>query len=163
MSDYQKLYEIVDKQEQELRLDHFTNEDAWKLGSIIVEYAMEKKLPISVDIVINGYRVFRFGASGTNNYNEIWMQRKINAVQTLHKSSLKLSFMRQIPGMEDIYDGGNLDPAEYAACGGGFPLYVNGIGVIGVLTASGLTDIEDHDLCVEGLCRFLGKDVERIH
>ena len=37
-------YKIIEKQEQVLRFDHFDNEDAWELGSIIVEEAKEKVL-----------------------------------------------------------------------------------------------------------------------
>lgn len=157
-----EIYEIITKQEQTLRFDKFDNEDAWKLGSLIVEEARRQGKVIAVDIVINGYKVFRYGFSGTNNYNEIWLTRKINSVTTMHRSTLAIHYMMHT-GQEDIYQGGYLDPAKYAAMGGGFPIYVNGVGVIGVLAVSGLEHHEDHDMAVTGLCKYLGKEVERVH
>ena len=47
--------------------------------------------------------------------------------------------------------------------GGGFPIYVNGVGVVGVLSVSGLEHHEDHNTAVYGICKFLGKEVKLIH
>ena len=162
MSRDMEVYEILCRQEEMLRFDSFDNEDAWKLGSLIVEDARKRNLPIAVDIRINGYQVFRYGFQGTNDYNEIWLKRKIRSVTMMHKSTLGIHYMRRT-GREDIYENGYLDPAEYAAMGGGFPIYVKGTGVIGVLAVSGLEHHEDHDAAVSGLCKYLGKEVERVH
>jgi uncharacterized protein (UPF0303 family) len=43
---------------------------------------------------------------------------------------------------------------HFAWDGGSFPIAVAGTGVIGTLTVSGLPDIEDHALAVEGLRRI---------
>ena len=40
--------------------------------------------------------------------------------------------------------------------GGGFPIYVKGVGVIGVVAVSGLTHTQDHQMAVEGVARMLG-------
>ena len=162
MSRDMEVYEVLCRQEEMLRFDSFDNEDAWKLGSLIVEDARKRNLPIAVDIRINGYQVFRYGFQGTNDYNEIWLKRKIKSVTMMHKSTLGIHYMRRT-GREDIYENGYLDPAEYAAMGGGFPIYVKGTGVIGVLAVSGLEPHEDHDAAVSGLCKYLGKEVERVH
>ena len=161
MSDLIEKYKIVARQEKELRFDHFDNDDAWELGSIIVEEARKKGLAIAVDIVINGYKVFRYGFQGTNNYNDIWLTRKINSVTTIQKSTLRLHYMMAME-IENIYTDGDLKPSEFATMGGGFPIYVSGVGVIGVLAVSGLPHVEDHELVVEGICQFLNKEVERI-
>ena len=157
-----ECYEIINKQEKILRFDHFTNEDAWKLGKTIVDIAEKEQLSIAVDIVINNYKVFRFGFSGTNNYNEIWLTRKVNSVTTMGCSTLKLYYMMQC-GEEDIYKGGHLNPAEYAVMGGGFPICVSNVGMIGVLAVSGLHHIEDHNCAVRGLMKYLNKNVEVFH
>lgn len=161
MEENLKRYEMIDAQEKKLRFDKFDNEDAWKLGCILAEEAKGRELSIAIDIHINGYQVFRFGALGTNNYNEIWLSRKIRSVHTMQVSSLKLYYM-MMTGKEDIYKGGYLDPEQYAAVGGGFPIYVYGAGCIGVLAVSGLTHHLDHDMAVEGLCRYLNTEVERV-
>ena len=157
-----EIYKILCKQEETLRFDSFDNTDAWELGCLIVNEARSRGLSIAVDIVINGYKVFRYGFPGTNDYNEIWLSRKIKSVTMMHRSTLSIHYMRKT-GQEDIYEGGHLEPAEYAAMGGGFPIYVNGVGVIGVLAVSGLEHHEDHDMAVTGLCKYLGKEVERVH
>ena len=51
LSDKEK-YDILCKQEEELRFEHFDNDDAWKLGKILVKKAKEDKLPIAIDIQI---------------------------------------------------------------------------------------------------------------
>jgi uncharacterized protein (UPF0303 family) len=48
--------------------------------------------------------------------------------------------------------------ADYAADGGSFPLCVEGAGVVGSVTVSGLPQRDDHNLVVEALCAMLGRD-----
>lgn len=161
MNEDNRRLAVLEQQEEQLVFDRFDNDDAWELGNLIVQEARERKAAVAVDIVINGFRVFRYGFSGTNDYNEIWLNRKINSVNTMHKSTLRLHYMMRTGG-EDIYKGGYLDPSRYAAMGGGFPIRVKGIGVIGVLAVSGLEHHRDHDMAVTGLCKYLGKETERV-
>lgn len=162
MTPEMKNYQILCRQEEVLRFEKFDNEDAWKLGCLIVEDARAKGVSIAADIVINGYQVFRYGFPGTNGYNEIWLNRKAKSVTMMHRSTLAIHYMRKT-GQEDIYRDGHLEPAEYGTMGGGFPIYVKGVGVIGVLSVSGLEHHEDHDMAVAGLCRYLGTEVERVY
>ena len=155
MSPEQLNYEIVKKQEERLKFDHFDNEDAWKLGCVIVNNAREAQVSISVEIWINGYQVFRYGFPGTNNFNDIWMQRKVNTVNMFHRSSLRVHYMPCV-GEDDIYVDGLLDPTEFGNMGGGFPIYVKGTGVIGAVAVSGLTHTQDHQLAVDGIAKYLG-------
>jgi uncharacterized protein (UPF0303 family) len=48
-----------------------------------------------------------------------------------------------------------LDPAEFAAHGGAFPVLVRGTGCVGTVAVSGLPQLEDHRLVVETLKAFL--------
>ena len=161
MTQKEKNYQTVDRQEKTLLFEHFNNDDAWRLGNIIVDTAQKRGLCVAVDIVINGYRVFRYGFNGTNMFNDVWLQRKINTVTVLHRSSLKVHFMPFV-GQDDIYKDGHLDPGTYSNMGGGFPINVKGSGVIGVVAVSGLTHISDHDLAVDGVAKFLKIEVERV-
>ena len=155
MSIETRNYEIVKKQEALLTFSHFDNESAWELGNIIVEYAREKEVSIAVEIWINHYRVFRYGFQGTNAFNYLWLRRKVNTVNMLHRSSLRVHYMPYV-GEDDIYADGHLDPSVYGNMGGGFPIYVKGVGVIGVVAVSGLTHTQDHQMAVEGVARMLG-------
>lgn len=157
-----KLLTVIEQQESTLRFDHFDNDDAWKLGCLIVEDARKKQLAIAVDININGFTVFRYGFAGTNDYNNRWLTRKANTVNTVHKSTLRV-YGELVRDDEDIEADWHLDPMQFACMGGGFPVFVNGIGIIGSVIVSGLSHFEDHDMAVEGICNFLGMQVERYH
>lgn len=47
------------------------------------------------------------------------------------------------------------DSADFVIAGGGFPLRVNGAGIIGSITVSGLPQREDHNVIVAALCDHL--------
>ncbi len=48
-----------------------------------------------------------------------------------------------------------LDVADFAAHGGAFPILVRGTGCVGTVAVSGLPQLEDHQLVVDTLERFL--------
>ncbi len=56
----------------------------------------------------------------------------------------------------------NLPEEDYAAHGGCFPIIVEGTGIVGSVTVSGLPQREDHNLVVEGLCLLTGRDNEAL-
>ena len=51
-----------------------------------------------------------------------------------------------------------LDEKEYAACGGGFPIRVEEVGVIGAILVEGQDHFSDHDLIVKSISRYLHID-----
>ncbi len=48
-----------------------------------------------------------------------------------------------------------VDPLEFSAHGGAFPVYVKGTGLVGTITVSGLPQEDDHELVVECIREFL--------
>ena len=59
-----ELMAMLEMQEEILQFSHFTNEDAWELGNILVAEAKRRKLPVAVSIRLNnGYTVFQYAAS----------------------------------------------------------------------------------------------------
>ena len=85
---------ILAMQEEILQFSHFTNEDAWELGSLMVSEAARNRLPVAISIRLNnGYTVFQYGFKGTNYNNEQWMTRKQNTVRVMEMSSLRLYMM----------------------------------------------------------------------
>jgi uncharacterized protein (UPF0303 family) len=148
---------VLEMQEEILQFTHFTNDDAWELGNIIVQAA--KKLDVSIATSIrlnNGYIVFQHGFTGTNLLNEKWMDRKFNTVKMAEKSSL-YTYMKLSQKDETFKDWG-LDPNDYAACGGGFPIRIEEVGVIGVVIISGLDHVSDHDLLIKCISKYLHVD-----
>lgn len=155
MSAEHEKYKIVKKQEETLIFDHFDNRTAWELGRQIVEDAFRSGISIAVEIWINGYMVFRYGSNGTNNYNDLWLTRKVNTVNMFHRSTLRTHYMPYV-GEDDLYRDAHLDPNVYSNMGGGFPICVKGVGCIGVLAVSGLTHTQDHQVAADGIAKFLG-------
>lgn len=49
---------------------------------------------------------------------------------------------------------------QYALCGGGVPIKIKGVGVIGVILLSGLDHITDHNMIVEQVANYLKTPVE---
>lgn len=152
-----ELLAMLEMQEEILQFSHFTNEDAWELGNLIVSEIKKRKLSVAVTIRLNnGYTLFQYAADGTNLHNEYWMTRKFNTVRTLEKSSLRAAMILQKneKTMADWF----LDEKEYAAAGGGFPIRVEEVGVIGAVIVSGLPHFADHDLVVKCISRYLHID-----
>lgn len=97
---------VLTMQEEILQFSHFTNEDAWELGSYMVEEAARNDLPVAVSIRLNnGYTVFQYGFSGTNCSNELWMKRKENTVRMMEMSSLRLYMLLKLK-QETLEDRG---------------------------------------------------------
>ena len=144
----EELLAMLEMQEEILQFTHFTNEDAWELGKLIVSEIQRQKLPVAVTIRLNnGYTVFRYAANGTNIQNENWMQRKFNTVRTLETSTLHAAML--LKKSEQTLADWFLDEKEYAAAGGGFPIRLRGTGVIGSICVSGYPDhVDDHQLII---------------
>ncbi|MNJ53392.1 hypothetical protein D3C77_487770 [compost metagenome] len=94
---------------------------------------------------------------GITSDNHDWVRRKTNTVQRFLRSSYRIKHQLALENL-DITQRYYLSPADYASVGGGFPIIVQGAGVIGAITVSGLPDRQDHQLIVDALCEILGKD-----
>ena len=153
----EELIAMLEMQEEILQFNHFTNEDAWELGNIMVAEARRRKMPVVISIRLNnGYTVFQYAGDGTNLHNENWLRRKFNTVKTLEKISLYTYMLlrKNEETMENLF----LDEKEYACCGGGFPVRVEEVGVIGAILVSGLDHVSDHDFIVKCVSRYLHID-----
>lgn len=152
-----ELLAMLEMQEEILQFQHFTNEDAWELGNILVAEAKRRQLQVAVTIRLNnGYTLFRYAADGTNLTNEGWMERKYNSVRLTEQSTLRTCMLLKKEG-QSLADW-SLDPAKYAGVGGGFPIRVEEVGVIGAVVVSGLDHVSDHDLIVKCVSRYLHVD-----
>ena len=153
----EEIMTILEMQEEILQFTHFTNSDAWELGSFMVEEAMIRQLNISISIRLNnGLVVFQHCLDGTKLHNEQWMLRKFNTVKVMETSSLSLYIMlkKNEQTMAEIC----LDENAYACCGGGFPIRIEEVGVIGAIIVSGLNHVADHDFIVKSLIKYLHTD-----
>ncbi|MEU6590202.1 heme-degrading domain-containing protein [Streptomyces sp. NPDC046881] len=148
--------EELEDQERRLVFRRFTHEDAWALGSLLVELARERRLPISIDIHRAGQQLFHAALPGTAPEQDAWIGRKRRVVERYRAASYLVGARFRAKGTT-FEEASRLDPDEYAAHGGSFPITVEGVGVIGAVTVSGLPQLEDHRFVVEGLEKFLGR------
>ncbi|GAA2957785.1 heme-degrading domain-containing protein [Streptomyces enissocaesilis] len=142
-------------QERRLVLPRFTHEDAWALGGLLVELARERDAPVAIDIRRGTQQLFHCALPGSSADNDAWIDRKRRVVERYAESSYLVGTRFRAKGTT-FEDSSRLDPDVYAAHGGAFPVAVEGAGVIGTVTVSGLPQAEDHAMVVEALTRFKG-------
>ncbi len=137
-------------QEEELVLGKFTDVDAWELGSWLVNSARERGLPIAIDIVRNGHRLFHYAFDGASPDNEKWLRRKSALVNLIGHSSFYEGRKLASEGRR-IEDTRLVSESDFAPHGGAFPLIIKNVGPIGHVAVSGLPQELDHALVVEAL------------
>ena len=153
------LEELLE-QENELIFPHFNSNDAWQLGVLIRELAIAADAQISIDISIFDQLLFAHAMTGTSLENSHWIRRKKNAVKRFGHSSYYLGELYRAQGAS-FESKTQLDPNEYAAHGGCFPLLIAGTGMVGSVTISGLAQFEDHLLVTQALGLYLKQQASR--
>ncbi len=153
----EEVMKILELQEEILQFTHFTHADAWELGNMIVQEAKKREQNVAVSIRLNsGLIVFQYLFDGKTQMNEDWLQRKFHTVRDTESSSLFLytKLAKTERTMQDVY----MDEKIYANSGGGFPIRVEEVGVIGAVIVSGLNHVADHDLVIKCLSKYLHTD-----
>lgn len=146
--------EELEAQERRLVFQRFTYDDAWALGSLLVERARESQAPVVIDIRRGGQQLFHAALPGSVPDNDAWIDRKRKVVERFGAASYLVGTRYRAKGTT-FEDSSRLDPDEYAAHGGSFPIRVEGAGVIGTVTVSGLPQLQDHRFVVAALEEFL--------
>lgn len=137
----------VAAQEAALTLSSFTLADALRLGAIAQGHAERDSLPIIIQ-VRHGRRIaFMAAMPGSSYQSEGWIQRKAAVVERFDASTLYMK-LRYLERGTTFNEATGLDELEYAAHGGGMPISVANVGIVGSVYASGLPDTEDHALLV---------------
>ncbi|GCB49052.1 heme-degrading domain-containing protein [Streptomyces sp. NL15-2K] len=147
--------EELEAQERRLVFRQFTYDDAWALGSLLVDLARERQAPVAVDIHRAGQQLFHAALPGSAPDNDAWIARKRRVVERYGAASYLVGTRFRAKGTT-FEESSRLDPDVYAAHGGSFPINVEGVGVIGAVTVSGLPQLEDHRFVVAALEQFLG-------
>jgi len=150
-----EFYEQCLAEEKKYTFDSFDRNDVWKLGNCLVEATSKAAGPLAVTISLNGTEVFRYYPLGTGKFHEMWLNKKRNTVTTMEMASmtLKAKFAYNGSSLEDEL----LDPTQFVACGGGFPIRLKGGAVIGFIGVSGLPDSEDHAALLAGLDLYFNR------
>lgn len=140
------------QQEHDLRFKHFSNLQALVFAKAVEAQIDEEQLkPVAVRVVFDDHLVLDYRTQGRDR--EGWLTRKVKTVEAVKHCSLYTFIHRN----EAPFDQWQTDDS-YAICGGGFPLYSEGV-LHGVLAVSGLDHEDDHRVLVTALAKVL--QVER--
>jgi uncharacterized protein (UPF0303 family) len=152
--DLTALIARLEQDEQRLTFSRFDNADAWHLGCLLVDLATGRDLPVAVDIRRGCQQLFHAALPGSTADNDAWIVRKVRVVERFGASSFLVG--RRLAAKGQVLGPAlGVDPADYAAHGGAFPVRVPDVGVVGVVTVSGLPQADDHALVVEAVETFL--------
>jgi uncharacterized protein (UPF0303 family) len=149
--------EKIKIQETELAFDAFDEATAFEIGSALRARALAENWPIIVDIQLWDRPLFYAAMPGSTGSNTDWARRKRNVVKMFLKSTYRM--MLEQGGESALFaERYGLSASEYVLAGGGFPIHIKGVGVIGVIAVSGLPQRQDHAIIVDALCDHLGLD-----
>lgn len=137
-------------QEASLVLASFTLVDAVRLGAIAQSRAEHENLPIIIQVRHGRRLAFMLAMPGSKSDSENWICRKAAVVEKLETSTL-FQKLRYLERGTTFHESTGLDPLEFAAHGGGMPIWVANVGIVGGMYVSGLPDTEDHALIVRCL------------
>jgi uncharacterized protein (UPF0303 family) len=153
--------ERIALQEQRLQFERFDATTAWTLGTRLKDAAEARGVAVAIDIQLHGQPLFFYAMPGTTPDNVDWIRRKRNVVMRFQRSSyaVGLQLQQQQTTLEKQLD---VNPRDYAAHGGCFPLNLIGTGCIGTITVSGLPQRQDHELVVEVLVKLLGQPLAEL-
>jgi uncharacterized protein (UPF0303 family) len=141
-------------QEERLRFASFSEADAWALGSQMRSAADQRRIPFVIDVRIGNRPLFFTALPGSTPENPDWIRRKVNTVLRFHKSSYRVGREYELRGMK-LDQSRGVDPLDFVAAGGGFPIHIVGTGVVGAVTVSGVPQRDDHNFVVELLSAYL--------
>lgn len=145
----------LEQQELALILPSFDEETAFTLGQALRAVAAQRQAPVVIDIRSASRRYFYTALPGSCPDNEDWARRKGNVTLRCHAASYLVQLRLELAGRQPWPDA-VLETREFAAHGGAFPIRVKGVGVVAVISVSGLPSHEDHDLIVQVLAQHLG-------
>jgi len=143
------------EQESRLRFTRFDLATAWDLGSHLKAAAAAHGVGLAIEVRLARETVFFYAMPGTGPDNADWIRRKRNTVELLQRSSYAVGRSLEREG-QSLEAKLGLPTRDYASHGGGFPLRVDAVGCIGVVTVSGIPQREDHAMVVASLAALCG-------
>jgi len=145
------------QEERELQFIRFSEDTAWRLGSLLVGLARGRNLSVTIDIMRGTHQLFHASLRGTSPDNDEWVKRKVRLVYRFGHSSFYIGQLLESKG-KSIEQSYLVSESEYAPHGGCFPIIIKDTGIVGTITVSGLPQEEDHKLVVEALRAFLAEE-----
>lgn len=153
MDTYDDILMTLLQEENELKFSVFTNETAYRVGNRIIEKAIRENKSIVVDIRKNNELLFYSRLDGTSSHNDEWVSWKNNVVHHFGHSSYYMHVF--LKSTDSTVEASGLNPNDFKAEGGAFPLFLKDEGIVGTISVSGLPGDEDHKMVTSVLKDFL--------
>lgn len=131
----------------ELELPTFSQAEAVALGLLATDRAITQQLAIIIEVYHLGRLAYRAALPGSIPDSDDWLARKRRTVERYQRSTLATKVKYEERGTT-FNESTGLSELDYAAHGGGMPVFVAGVGMAGGFYASGLPEVEDHRFLV---------------
>jgi uncharacterized protein (UPF0303 family) len=145
---------IITEQENLLRFTAFNADTAWQLGNILRNKLLALKAAATIEIDLAGQVLFACTTPGASPGQADWVRRKRNTVRRFARSTYAVGRILERDG-ETMQARHGLALGDYAAHGGGFPIYLADTGMVGTVVLSGLAQRDDHSLVVTSIAELL--------
>lgn len=147
--------DALQSQEDALILPAFDETIAYTLGTALRAAALARHAPVVIDIRSGTRQLYFTALPGSHPDNADWARRKANLALRCHAASLRVKLQLEAE-QRSAWPDAALNTADYAAHGGGFPVRVQGSGVVAAIGVSGLPSRDDHAIIVATLAAHLG-------
>lgn len=137
-------------QEQRLQFDAFDQGTAWTLGANIKALCEAAGVALAIEIRLAKDTVFYYAMPSTGPGNADWARRKRNLVELSQTSSYAIGLKLE-QEKSSLEEKQGLPLRDFTAHGGSFPIRVRGVGMVGVVTVSGIPQREDHAMVIKAL------------
>ena len=152
---------ILAQQESLLHFADFTPDTAWQLGNRLHDSLLTRQTGGTVEIEFAGQLLFACATPGAKPNQADWIRRKRNTVHHFARSSYAVG--RQLEfDQQTLESHHGLALVDYAAHGGGFPIFLSRSECLGTIIVSGLPQREDHNLVVTAIAEHLNVSIPQL-
>jgi uncharacterized protein (UPF0303 family) len=155
MKDVSSALQAAAREEETLRFPAFNAQAALEIGQLLIRRARADGAPILIRIRAFGMTLFEYAFDGVTPDNLRWMRRKANITELYRRSSYAMQLQVEAGG-KPMAEALSLDPMEYDASGGCFPIRLTSGEMVGHISVSGYaTPAGDHQAIVNVLQQYL--------
>jgi len=152
---------ILTQQESLLHFTDFTPDTAWQLGTRLRDALLARQAGGTVEIELAAQLLFACTTVGAKPDQANWIRRKRNTVRHFARSSYAVGRQLELE-QQTLETRDGLALADYAAHGGGFPIFLAGSECVGTIILSGLPQRDDHNLVVTAIAEYLNVTIPHL-
>lgn len=152
---------ILAQQESLLHFTDVTPDTAWQLGNRLREALLVRQAGGTVEIEFAGQLLFACTTVGAKPDQANWIRRKRNTVHHFARSSYAVGRQLELD-QQTLEAHHGLPLADYAAHGGGFPIFLADSTCVGTIIVSGLPQRDDHNLVVAAIAEHLNVTIPQL-